>query len=169
MATRAKKQHIPLVSLGWWSESETPRWVLAGSAVLTILASAWVSYQAGEHSRHNAERSAQIQALLDSTREFQVYASAFSTEMFADRAVTTPTRSKLIENLNDQFSRLRAAEPIIPPDAKPDAEAYKQKILTMTDAVNNTVDLMSMKNFWTAAGDLTDARKKLNAKLNTAI
>ncbi|CDX45682.1 hypothetical protein [Mesorhizobium sp. ORS 3428] len=125
MTTRVKK-HIPIVSLGWWSETDSPRWVSAGSAVLTILGSGWISYQAGEHSGHNAERSAQIQALLDSTREFQVYAAAFSTEMFADRTVSTPTRSKLIKNLNDQFSSIRATEPLIPADAKKDVEAFRK-------------------------------------------
>lgn len=160
---------LALLSRGWWSEVDTPRWAIALGSALTIVASVWLSYAFSERSRVNADHAHEIQQLLDSARQFQVFVSAFATEMLTDKSVSTQTRSKLIENLNDQISRLESVDSLIPSSAKNAESQYRASILDMVRAVNKANDMMSMKDFWSAASKLLVSRNRLDQKLNDDI
>ncbi|TPL51615.1 hypothetical protein [Mesorhizobium sp. B2-4-6] len=160
---------VPFISPSWWRETETPRWVLALSTVSMALATLAGTYGVESMLWSRQQRAAEVNALIDSTREFQVYAAAFSTEMFSDKAVSTATRSKLIENLNDQFARTKTLPVKVAKVAEKELADYQSKILSMNAIVQKTDDLMSMKDFWTAASNLTASRKTLDLKLQAAI
>lgn len=125
-------------------------------------------YYLGVVSRDSTARKQEISALIDSSLQFQVFAAAFATEMFQDKTVSAATRSRLIENLNNQFAQARNVQGIVPQDMQSDLENYRRKTLHMIDVANRTNDVMAMKDFYSAASNLTVAKNKLNSGLKTA-
>lgn len=134
-----------------------------------LMATLGGQYLLSEHGRVSQHRATQVQALLDSATQFQVFATAFSTEMFAENSVSTATRSRLLENLNDQIAKLRMIEPVAPLSAKQELEDYRVKVVEMTKVIARTNDILSMRDFWSRASDLTVARNTLNRKLQASI
>lgn len=158
-----------LFSPEWWKKEESPRWALAVGALLMLALSTLIQFGLSERGRVAEQRAEQVQALLDSMVQFQSFASAFSAEMFAEQRVSAETRSRLIENLNEQYARVRRIEPFLPPETKELAETYKHRLLEMATAVDNTEDILSMQDFWSSASDLLVARNRLNDSLQSTL
>ncbi|TRC72050.1 hypothetical protein FJV83_31500 [Mesorhizobium sp. WSM4307] len=160
---------IPIISLGWWQETETPRWILAITGAAALILTLVGTHLFEERLRVNDQRAQQIQRMIDSMVDFQMFAGAFTTEMFADKAVSTDTRSKLIENLNQQYARARSLEPLLDATAKRELEDYKQSLLAMNAVAQQATDVMALKDFYSAAAKLTVAKNRLNPKLQAQL
>lgn len=156
--------------LDFWSSSKPPSrlWGL-GCAVVAILVSFLISLHLQNTARIDQYRVAQIESMQDSMIQFQIFASAFASEMNEAGNVSAATRGKLVENLNDQFGRIRIVQQSVPNIDSLALEAYQQKVSNMIKAVNGAHDNSDMRDFWTAASDLLYARNTLNRNLKKAV
>lgn len=157
------KRQIPLISPGWWRETDTPRWILVLGAAAAIL----VNYGIEEYRARNTERASQVGKLIDSSQDFQAFAAAFASEMFNQKVASRETRNRLIENLNDQYAHSGGLPENIAIAAKPEISEFQRSVLAMIDAVQKANGIMSMQEFWTAASNLTVSRKRLSIKLRS--
>lgn len=151
------------------SKDPSPRgWSIFCAAVALIL-SVLINMHLQNAARVDQYRVQQIQVMFDSMVQFQTFASAFAAEMNEDGKVKTETRSKLVQNLNDQFGRIRIIQQSVRGVDDDALKAYREKVTKMVDAVNDTHDISSMRDFWSAASDLLVARNKLNQELKSQI
>ena len=155
--------------LRWFTATETPRWVLISGAVLTLATTSLSTIYLQDKNRIDSSRSAMIQSMIDSGGQFQVFASAFSTEMFENKNVSTETRINLISNLNEQYYKLKDIAPFLPKEGQKIATLYQNSLIKMRKRIDAVHDIMSMKDFWSQASDLTLFRNKLNHELLNAI
>jgi hypothetical protein len=158
-------RQIPLISPSWWGQHDTPRWVLAAGAVAMLA----LTYGIDRYNAAQDAKADEVRGLVDSARDFQSFAAAFASEMFNQKVVSAETRTRLIENLNDQYARSRELPEKIAKAAQPELADFQRNVLAMNDAIHKTSDIPSMQEFWTAASNLTVARKHLNEKLQTLI
>lgn len=151
--------------LAWLNATETPRWAIAAGGIcmagLTLLG----SYAVESRIADQQARAEEIDLLRSSMVDFQVFASAFATEMLSENKVSTTTRSRLIENLNQQFALIRQLDDDVSQQAVPELDNYKKTVLLMAEAVNKATDVLSMKDFWSTASNLTLAKNLLNQRL----
>lgn len=138
-------------------------------AVIALALSVLINVHLQNIARVDQYRVQQIQVMFDSMVQFQTFAAAFAAEMNEDGKVKTETRSKLVENLNDQFGRIRIIQQSVQGIDEYALESYRKKITKMVETVNDTKDTSSMREFWSAASDLLVARNKLNRELRSQI
>jgi len=155
--------------LAFCRATDTPRWMMLLGALATVLMTTLISMHLQNASRIDEHRAENIRVLVDSMTQFQVFASAFASEMVENGNVAQSTKEKLVENLNDQYARLRTIEKIVNPDKVPALKEYRQAIVAMSETVSQTKDVKSMRLFWTKASDLLVARNSLNSQLQKTI
>jgi hypothetical protein len=115
-------------------------------------------------------RSRQFANFLDSTTQFNTFASAFSCDLMENKPSINTSRKELIENLNQQFAQIDRIETLVPKNSEqPLMSDYKDALSTMIDKVHNTDDTLKMRDFWSTASKLLVARKKLAPGLHGAI
>lgn len=153
------------VILAWLNETETPRWAIAAGGIIMAGLTLFGTYAVESRISDRQARAAEIDVLRSSMVDFQVFASAFATEMLTENKVSTNTRSRLIENLNQQFALIRQLDDDVSQEAVTELDNYKKTVLLMAEAVNKTTDVMSMTDFWSTASDLTLAKNRLNHRL----
>lgn len=157
----------------WWRNTGTPRSAVALAAVLSVVLSTGVStlssvYLSGKDRRDDA-RAERVSDLVDSMTQFQVFVSAFSTEMFAQGEAGVEARSRLIENLNSQYASLRNVEPFLTGSDAELASEYFRTLEATSTVVNSTEDIASMGEFWSRVSDLTVLRNRFSPKLEALI
>lgn len=149
----------------WLNATETPRWAIAAGGVIMAGLTLLGTYAVESRISDQQARAAEIDVLRSSMVDFQVFASAFATEMLTENKVSTNTRSRLIENLNQQFALIRQLDDDVSREAVTELDNYKKTVLQMAEAVNKTTDVLSMAEFWSVASDLTLAKNRLNQRL----
>jgi hypothetical protein len=153
----------------WFLASETPRWFVIVGFMVSLGLSFLISDVLNQRNVTAEQRSEQIRSFLDSMVQFQVFSAAFATELVDQGTATTETRARLAQNLNDQYARLRIISQILPDSSRDAATAYGQRIIEMNDIVSKTKQFGDMKDYWSAASNLTVARNRLNTELQKAI
>jgi len=140
-----------------------------GCAGVAVIVSSFVSLTLQDVARVDQHRVQQIEIMFDSMVQFQTFASAFASEISENSTVNASTRNRLIQNLNEQFARIRIIKQSVSDIDETSLNAYQEKISQMIYVSNQTHNVKSMKNFWSAASDLTFARNELNHQLKSAI
>lgn len=158
-----------IFSTGWWKQAETPRWVLALGGAFAVILPLVGNYWMTNDARVADRRAQEVQLLSDSMVEFQTFAAAFAAEMMEERTVAATTRTRLLENLNEQYARVRALEAEIAEAGLAQTTEYRSRIQAMIDTVHKTTDFMSLREFWSAASDLTAARNRLGPALRAHV
>lgn len=155
----------------WFGSIETPRWMIiagfVGSSLLTVGLNTCSSIIVESHKRTDTARSEQARALTDTMIQFQTFASAFSAEMFKDKKPSQETKTNILKNLNEQMSRARAVEAFMP--EKQTIRQYMAAVANMSNVVEDTNDVQSMKQFWSAASTLLMERNKVTLSLQSYI
>lgn len=145
-----------------------PRWAVALGGALVIGAGLAGPFFLEGYNRYQSNRAEQVISLLDDMVGFQKYATAFANELM-DGKVSPETKSALIQNLNEQYAKLQIIGPLVPESYLSAINGYKDKILRMNDAVLKSDSILTMKDFWNAAGNLTSSRNVLNKELQKLI
>ena len=157
----------------WWKNTGTPRSMVAMTAVLSVILTTVVSTMSSvflsDKERRDDARAERVSTLVDSMTEFQVFVSAFSTEMFASGEVGNETRSRLIENLNRQYASVRSVQPYLQDTDAALAEEYLDRIEAASIAVSSTTDIVTMSDFWSKVSDITVLRNRFGPKLEALI
>jgi hypothetical protein len=144
---------------------ETPLWLSILAFTVTGLIAWFGPRFSADDARANDHRLTQVRALIDSMNDFQVYSAAYATEMLASKAAAPNSQGKLLENINLQVSKIRALESRLSPDEKQLVIVYRSQLLKVSESVNSSKDIVSMKNYWASVAVLTDSKRKLLDKL----
>ena len=154
-------------------ETDTPRWILILGSIVTMIASFTLSYYSSvlslDDARQKDRHAQQVAALEDSMVQFHAFAASFATEMNEKGHVTLQTKQRLIQNLNTQFSRLKAVKGKLSQEQLALADNYEEKITAMIMVSNRVTTRPTMSDFWSAASDLLIARNRLGKELTKSI
>ena len=90
--------------------------------------------------------------------EFQTYAAAFVSAVLAKNADLEKHKRRLKENLNAQYATADVFTHPFDKETTKAAVEFQSRLQVMIKAVNQTQDVLTMKNFWEAASDLLVAR-----------
>ena len=156
--------------LGWLQSTETPRWVVITGFILSTLVVSSVNFGLDYQKRVADARQSDVRTLISSMDQFQIHVAAFSAEIFETKQVSAAARKALVENLNDQFNKLKTVEPLVRPSDKVVVDGYRAQLLAMRQEVSSTSpDIIAMNGFWSSVSRFVVARNKLAAALRSTL
>ena len=151
--------------LNFATSTQTPRWAIIAGFIISLAASTCIEFIRDGIKSRGEGTTQQVQSMLDSMVQFQVYASALASEMFEKKSISYESKSNVIRNLNEQWAKLALFESRLPISDKNEINNYRTSITMMLDATQRLSDITQMGDFWTAASKLTVARNRLSVKL----
>jgi hypothetical protein len=138
-------------------------------AALVYSAIAFGGSQIVDHYHHIHERQErQIEVLvtsfIDTTREFDALVASLANGVIDKNGPDIDDRTKLIANLNRQYSEISQLEPLTK-DHPELLDAYRSSISKLNDQLPKVNSVMEMKGFWEAVGDVLSTRRKLDQQI----
>ena len=135
----------------------------------SFVLSTGTSYFADNRKRGDDYRVAQIKSLTDSMTQFQIHAAALANLVIETKNAPQESRRAVLDNLNEQFAKLKQVRPLLPASAAPQVDAYLNAILAMQEVVTSSDLYQRMGVFWTTASKLLVARNRLNEELHRSV
>ena len=138
-------------------------------AALIYSALVFFGTQAVDNYRHNHDRyerrvEARVNAFIDTNREFDALVASLANGIMEKNGPDVEDRTKLIQNLNRQYSEIDDLKPLTKTDPQALKE-YKDSIVKLNEALPKVTSASEMKGFWEAVSDVLSARRKLDQHL----
>jgi hypothetical protein len=148
----------------WTVVKEPPSIAALVYSLLTFLGTQAVDNYRHAHERYERQVEARIISFIDTTREFDALVASLANGIMDKNGPDIEDRTKLISNLNRQYSEIADLEPLTKNDHELLKE-YKVAIQKLNEQLPKVNSVQEMKGFWEAVGDVLGARRKLDQHL----
>jgi len=158
------KLNIPKYGHDLWHVAVRPAGVLALLYALTAFGggAAYDYYKDSRKAR--TDRVIDLaQSFSESTKEFDALVAAMANGIMDSNQPDVVDRSKLIRNLNEQYSQIDELQPLVSKDA---LNQYKKSLSQLNATLPEVNNVQAMKNYWSQVSDVLMARRTLRAELN---
>jgi hypothetical protein len=153
----------------WVAVSQPSGIVALVYALIAFAASQGMDIYKSSREQHEKAIADQATAFFDTTHEFDGLAAALAHGIMDRHAANvkdmpnTPDRTKLIANLNRQYSEIQDLKPLLKHSSEIDE--YENALKDLGRELPRISSLMDMKNYWESVSRVLTARKALNEKL----
>lgn len=148
----------------WEVAKEPPSIAALVYSMIAFFGAQAFDYYRAQHERYDRHVEARVLSFVDSSREFDALVASLAHGVMDKNGPDTEDRTKLIANLNRQYSELADLEPLTKSDPHLLA-AYKASIEKLNKQLPQVNSVLEMKPYWEAVGDVLSARRKLDQEL----
>jgi hypothetical protein len=148
----------------WTVVKEPPSIAALVYALITFFGTQAVDNWRHSHDRYERQVEARINAFIDTNREFDALVASLASGIMDKNGPDVEDRTKLIANLNRQYSEIDDLKPLTKTDPQA-LKAYRDSIVKLNDQLPKVTSSTEMKIFWEALSDVLSARRKLDQHL----
>ena len=133
-------------------------------ALLAFGASTSIDYVKDSRKERTARIGAIAQEFNDTSKEFDALVAATANGIMDLGRAEAADKSKLMINLNRQYSEIDEIAPIVKSNAA--IEKYKKSLSDLNAVLPDVNNTQSMRTYWSRVSDVLAARRDLRSQLN---
>ncbi len=115
--------------------------------------------------KEHRERIADIaQSFNDTSAEFDALVATMATGIMNSGKADLADKSKLVVNLNRQYSEIEEIAPIV--HSSEALDKYKKSLSDLNTALPTVNDVQSMRAYWSGVSEVLSARRDVRNRLN---